>query len=113
MTDEEGRAEYFQRRKGEPDPWAEAEISAPELGRQLGATISVRLSPDVMARLRAMANDAGVGYSRIVRRAVEQYVRPEGHVEIAIPNGWSLQGQAVSLTTNATAPEWARTQETT
>jgi Ribbon-helix-helix protein, copG family len=95
MTDEQERAARYQAAKDAPDAWDDAEVSGPERGRPLGSTISVRLSAEDTAQLRILADQTGVSFSEVVRRAVETYIRPRIDFEfVHIRNPWFFAGEA-------------------
>jgi uncharacterized protein (DUF1778 family) len=80
MSDE--RAEYYQQHKDDGDVWGEDESSAPDARqRPLRATITVRLTPDDAALLRRAAKALDVGYSEVVRKALEAFLRPKFTIE--------------------------------
>jgi hypothetical protein len=78
-------AAWFRDAASRPEEWevVPRPADAPPIGRKLGAQITVRLVPEVAERLRAMADDAGIGYTSLARQLLEQAVlgvTPPGHV---------------------------------
>jgi Ribbon-helix-helix protein, copG family len=99
MSKTSERAASYQRLKDQPGAWDTADVSEPEKGRPLGATLSVRLSPEDMRLLRQQADNAGLSYSELVRRAVEQFIRPRVEVRWdADHNAWVNGSLGLALT---------------
>ena len=74
----EDRAAFYQAHKDDPEVWGDDETSGGEIPRRpLGATITVRLSAQDAGLLRRAAKDLNVGYSDVVRNALEAYLRPK------------------------------------
>jgi hypothetical protein len=79
---ESERAAFYQEHKDDPDVWGEDEpIETETSSRQLGSTITVRLSADDADLLRQAAKDLDVSYSGVVRQALEAYLRPRFTVD--------------------------------
>jgi hypothetical protein len=84
MSDRES-AEFYQQYKDDAEVWGEDEsVSAQNPQRPLGATITVRLSADDAALLRRAAKALDVGYSGVVRKALESFLRPKYTIESGV-----------------------------
>lgn len=80
---ERERADFSQRHKDAPDVWADPEPAAPAEGRKgLSISITVRLPAEEASLIRRLAEDLGVTYSEVVRKAVRHYVRPTFDLQI-------------------------------
>ena len=89
MSGERDRAAFYQQHKDDPEVWGEPEESASQTRRGgLSATITVRFSPDEASAIRGLAQEFGVPYSEIVRRAVRKFV----HSHLAV--GEEAQAEA-------------------
>lgn len=75
MNEERNRAAFYQQHKDDPEVWGEPEENAPPTRRSgLSATITARFSPEEASAIRELAQEIGVPYSEIVRRAVRKFV---------------------------------------
>lgn len=77
MDSEQERATFYQEHKDDPDTWEDPEPTAPTKGHKgLSISITVRFPAEEAALIRRMAEDLGITYSEVVRKAVIQLVRP-------------------------------------
>lgn len=84
MSEERDKAAFYQQHKDDPEVWGEPEVGAPVVRRGgLSATITVRFSPEDASAIRDLAQELGVPYSEIVRRAVRKFV----HIRLAVREG--------------------------
>ena len=82
MTCDHADAAYYEQHRDDPEEWGEPEPApAGTEHRRLGATITVRLTPDEAELLRALAKREGRPFSGIVRDAVRHYLYPTFHIE--------------------------------
>jgi hypothetical protein len=92
MSEERDKAEFYQQHKDDPEVWGEPEEDAPVARRgALSATITVRFSPEEASAIRRLAQELGISYSEIVRRAVRKFVHfrlTVGEGERADPEDW-------------------------
>lgn len=69
-TEEEARIEAD---ASNPDLWEE--VGGPDIPpRRLGASITIRLGPDLAERLRSIARRLGVGYTSLARQMLEERI---------------------------------------
>ena len=105
-NDPRARARYHQDHKDDPDVWGEPEPPAPSeersSGRALGATITVRFSPQEAERIREIAKAQGKPYSEIVRQALQSYMRPS--VSVTPPPAELISVQVVTIGAGASFP---------
>ena len=75
MSEEKDWAKFYRQHKDDPEMWGEPEDDAPPVRRSgLSTSITVRFSPEEAAAIREVAQELGVPYSEIVRRAVRKFV---------------------------------------
>lgn len=80
---ESEKAAFYKAHKDDPDVWSDETERTPERS-PLGASITIRISPEDAHLLKEAARRTGLRYSEIVREAVAQYVRPRYSFEFAI-----------------------------
>ncbi len=72
-TEEEAHIGRIEADASNPDLWEE--IGGPDVPpRRLGASITVRLDPDLADRLRTIARRLGVGYTSLARQMLEERI---------------------------------------
>jgi hypothetical protein len=82
MSRKKRDAAYYEAHKDDETLWGEPEAPAQEQPRRgLAATITVRFSVDEAERIRRVAEESGVTYSEVVRRAVQSFTQPRFTVE--------------------------------
>lgn len=77
---------------------------APEVAqRPLGAQITIRLSPEIASKMRALARARGVGYTSLVRAFVEEHLREQDFrgPRIMVPSRAELAGEQVVQDANS------------
>jgi hypothetical protein len=76
MSEEKDWAKFYRQHKDDPEMWGEPEEDVPPARRGgLSTSITVRFSPEEAAAIREVAQELGVPYSEIVRRAVRKFVQ--------------------------------------
>ncbi len=102
MNEERDKAAFYQQHKDDPEIWGEPEEDATPVGRGgLSATITVRFSPEEAAAIREVAQELGVPYSEIVRRAVRKFV----HFRLTVGETTRAESEErhdLSISTNTT-----------
>src|SRR5437867_12002792 len=87
------RANYLQAHKDDPAEWGEPVVAPRRRKGRLGATVTVRLQPDDADLLREVAARDNLGYSDVIRRAVNHYLRPTIAADLTQPgNLWAFMG---------------------
>lgn len=72
-TEEETHIDRIEADASNPDLWEEVG-SSDVPARTLGASITIRLDPDLAERLRAIARRLGVGYTSLARQMLEERI---------------------------------------
>ena len=73
-------AAYYQAHKDDLDLWGEPDHVATRQAQGLGATITVRFSPEDAANIRRVAKELGLSYSQVVRQAVRYFTQAESAI---------------------------------
>jgi hypothetical protein len=74
---EDERARFYEEHQDDPDVWEEVEVAARTPRKTgLNATITVRFPPEEAAGIRAFAKQNDLSYSDVVRKAVQNLIRP-------------------------------------
>jgi hypothetical protein len=77
MSRKKRDAAFYEAHKDDAELWGEPEEPTREKpARGLAATITVRFSVAEAERIRRVAEEAGVTYSEVVRRAVQSFTQP-------------------------------------
>ncbi len=85
---EQERAAFYQAHKDDPNVWGEAgKRDAPRQRGSLGATITVRFSPQDADLIRRVADAKGMSYSDVVRAAVSAFIQPTFSLQVGQPSG--------------------------
>ena len=72
-TEEETHIAQIEAEASDPDLWEE--IGGADVPpRTLGASITIRLRPDLAERLRAIARRRGIGYTSLARQMLEERI---------------------------------------
>jgi uncharacterized protein (DUF1778 family) len=98
MGNERERAAYYESHKDEPDDWGEAEPARKER-RRLASMISVRLSPEEAAVVRAAAEGQGLSVSAFLRHAALREATAQGSV---VPTQATAAERTVRRVSNST-----------
>jgi predicted DNA binding CopG/RHH family protein len=93
MSDVQELAQYYQDHMDDPDLWEEPEVVPARARGTLGATITVRFSPDEADLIRRRAKQAGVPYSEVVRQAVHDLLHPRFTVQQGLANQLFVVGK--------------------
>jgi hypothetical protein len=85
MNKDTDAAEFYERHKDDPEVWGEP-VEAPMAKRHggLGATITVRFSEEEAELLRSLAARLDMTYSELVRKAVNDYIRPRVTIQAGV-----------------------------
>ncbi len=99
MTEEQDRAQFLQAHKDDPELWGKADPhgEGEEARRPLGVSITVRFSSTDATRIRELAQESGVGYSEVVRRAVATFLGPRFEVHGVGTNYWYMAGSPTAV----------------
>jgi Arc/MetJ-type ribon-helix-helix transcriptional regulator len=84
MSEEKDWAKFYREHKDDPEIWGEPEEGPPSARRGgLSVTITVRFSPEEASAIRGLAQELGISYSEVVRRAVRKLV----HFRLVVAEG--------------------------
>jgi uncharacterized protein (DUF1778 family) len=97
MGSERERVAYYESHKDEPDDWGVAE--PPKERRRLASMISVRLSPEEAAVVRAAAEGQGLSVSAFLRSAALKEARAGG---AAVPMQATMSERSTPRVPNST-----------